>query len=216
MSFKHIIAIAAAAALLGCGSSAPKTSTGEPVTDTVDQAILDQPAPDFTLTDISGAEVTLSQYRGQTVILEWFNPQCPFIVYAHGEGPLSEMGEIPGAGDASVVWLAINSGAPGKQGHGLDLNIEKHSEYGMSYPVLIDEDGKVGKLYGAKTTPHIFIIDQDGSLVYNGALDNAPLGNLADDGVLTSHVATALSDMAGTMGVIENPKTKPYGCSVKY
>lgn len=216
MSFKHLIAFASAAALIGCGSSSSQTSTGGPVTDTVDQAILDQPAPDFTLTDLDGADVTLSDYRGQTVIIEWFNPQCPFIVYAHGEGPLSDMSVIPGAGDASIVWLAINSGAPGKQGHGVELNQQKRAEYGMSYPILIDEDGKVGKLYGAKTTPHIFIIDQEGSIVYKGALDNAPLGKLADDGVLTNHVAAALEDMSGPDGVVDNPSTKPYGCSVKY
>ena len=213
MPLKLIAIAAAATVLIGCGSS--QTSGQAPVTDTVDQAILDQPAPDFTLTDHTGARVTLSELRGKTVVLEWFNPECPFIVYAHGEGPLSDMDAIPGAGDASIVWLAINSGAPGKQGHGLELNVTKRAEYGMTYPILIDEDGKVGRLYSAKTTPHMFLIDTEGTLVYEGALDNAPLGKLADDGTISNYVANALADL-GANRVIADASTKPYGCSVKY
>lgn len=169
-----------------------------------------QPAPDFTLTDLDGKEHKLSDYRGKTVVLEWFNPDCPFVVYAHGkQGPLaSQPARVTATG---VVWLAINSGAPGKQGHGVERNRKAKAEYGMGYPVLLDEDGAVGHAYDAKTTPHMFVVDPAGTLVYAGGLDDAPMGN----GKATNHVDAALADLAASRPVA-NPRAKAYGCSVKY
>ncbi len=179
-------------------------------------AALGEQAPDFRLMDLDGQPVSLADYRGKTVVLEWFNPGCPFIKYAHGEGPLKDMGSIPGAGDDEVVWLAINSGAPGKQGHGVELNRQARSDWQISFPILTDEDGQVGRMYEAKTTPHMYVIDKDGTLVYRGALDNAPLGRVkGNDGQLVSYVDTALGDLAGGVAVA-TAETKPYGCTVKY
>lgn len=176
------------------------------------EAALGQPAPAFTLTDVKGNAVSLTSFKGKTVVLEWFNPECPFVVFAHGKGPLRDMpAKYTKQG---VVWLAINSGAPGKQGTGKDKNLQKANEWGMSYPVLLDEEGKVGRAYGARTTPHMYIIDPRGVLVYRGALDNAPLGE-PEGGKTVSYAEQALMDvLAGRTPT--NPDTKPYGCSVKY
>jgi peroxiredoxin len=139
-------------------------------------AKLGEPAPAFSLTDLDGKTVSLADFAGKTVVLEWFNPGCPFVKYAHGEGPLAGMaGEQTKAG---VVWLAINSSAPGKQGHDREENRKAATEWKMEHPILLDEDGKVGHAYGATTTPHMFVIDGTGKLVYAGGLDNAPLGRV--------------------------------------
>lgn len=173
-------------------------------------AAVGAPAPDFTLTDTDGNEVALASYAGRTVVLEWFNPDCPFVKYTHGpKGPLREQ---PGRVTSdSVVWLAINSGAPGKQGHGRERNQRARTEYGMDYPVLLDESGAVGRSYGARTTPHMFVIDPAGTLVYAGGLDGAPMGN----GDTTNLVDACLTNLASGEAVA-NPGVKAYGCSVKY
>ncbi len=164
------------------------------------------PAPDFTLTDTDGNTVALSSYAGKTVVLEWFNPDCPFVKYAHGaKGPLKEQ---PGRVTSDeVVWLAINSGAPGKQGHGLERNQRARTEFGIDYPVLLDEDGTVGRLYGARTTPHMYVVDTAGTLVFAGALDGDPMGS----GDKNNAVDTCLTDLADG-----NAVANAYGCSVKY
>lgn len=177
------------------------------------EAVVGQAAPDFTLTDVSGVSHTLSAYKGKTVVLEWFNPDCPFVKYAHGPG-----GPLVGLPktwiDQGVVWLAINSGAAGKQGAGKERNVAAVGEYGMASPVLLDEDGAVGRRYAAKTTPHMFIIDAQGVLVYDGALDNAPLGTVEAE-PRQDHVVAALTALAAGQPVAQG-RTKPYGCSVKY
>jgi len=152
----------------------------------------------------------LSDYAGKTVVLEWFNPDCPFVVYAHGKkGPLRA--QPARVISDSTVWLAINSGAPGKQGHGLDRNARARTDYGMTYPVLLDEDGAVGRAYGARTTPQMFVIDPQGQLVYDGGLDDSPMGR----GPGTNYVDAALADLAAARPVA-TAGAKPYGCSVKY
>lgn len=175
-------------------------------------AELGQPAPDFTLTDTDGKAHKLSDYAGKTVVLEWFNPDCPFVVYAHGkEGPLrAQPGRVV---DDDTVWIAINSGAPGKQGHGLERNQKARVEYAMDYPVLLDEDGAVGRLYGAKTTPHMYVVNPAGQLVYAGGLDDAPMGRGAKSA--TNHVDACLGDLAAGKPVA-TAEAKPYGCGVKY
>jgi peroxiredoxin len=182
-----------------------------PASATAPSAVLGSPAPDFELTDTDGTKHKLSDYAGKTVVLEWFNPDCPFVVYAHGKkGPLSaQPARVLGE---DTVWIAINSGAPGKQGHGLERNQKARVDYGMTYPVLLDEDGAVGQLYGAKTTPHMYVIDGAGTLVYAGGLDDSPMGR---GKAPTNHVDACLTDLAGGTAV-STPSTKPYGCSVKY
>ncbi len=169
-------------------------------------------APDFTLPDTEGVEHTLSAYLadGRTVVLEWFNADCPFIKKHHATH--KTMNETFAAADSNVVWLCVCSNAPGKQGHGLERNRKAREEYGMDYPVLLDPKGEVGRLYGAKTTPHMFVIDAAGTVAYAGAIDDdrsaAKLGG-------TNHVAAALAALAAgdTVTVAD---TRPYGCSVKY
>jgi len=175
-------------------------------------AIVGKVAPDFKLKDVTGAEVSLASFRGKTVVLEWFNPDCPFVVRTHNEGPLKTM-----AADVAkdgVVWLAVNSGAPGKQGAGLERNKAALTEYNLAHPVLLDENGAVGKLYGARNTPGMYVIDGAGVLVYAGAIDNAPRGETPADGY-RNHVKEALADLVAKVPV-RVAETKAYGCSVKY
>lgn len=225
------LALAASALALGCGSSKPATETTTEVAPAAEAdpaaegaaateaaapatATLGQPAPNFELMDLDGNQVELASFRGKTVVLEWFNPGCPFIKYAHGEGPLADAAKLPGAGDDSVVWLAINSSASGKQGHGNELNAKAHADWSMSYPLLVDESGDVGRMYEAKTTPHMYVVDPNGVLVYRGALDNSPLGK-APAGLPVNYVEAALADLAAGKPV-QTAETQPYGCSVKY
>lgn len=188
-------------------AKAPAAAKAPPAATTPAVAVVGQPAPDFTLTDLDGNEVSLSDYSEGTVVLEWFNPGCPFVVRAHEQG---ELATWPGTTD--VTWLAINSGAEGKQGHGVDLNKEAVARWNMDYPVLIDESGEVGHAYSAKTTPHMYVI-QDGVLVYAGAIDDDARGTKGAD--RTNYVAAALANIAAGQPVA-TPETKPYGCSVKY
>ena len=170
-------------------------------------------APDFTLTDLEGAEHSLAGYLkdGKTVVLEWFNPGCPFIKRHHGQFTTMDDTFAPYA-DRDVVWLAINSSAPGKQGHGLELNRTSHKEWGMTFPVLLDEAGDVGRAYGAKTTPHMYVITPDGKVAYNGAIDDQRgFGDLGP----TNYVAAALDAVLdGKAPAVAS--NAPYGCSVKY
>lgn len=178
-------------------------------------AELGKPAPDFKLKDLDGKEVSLSQFKGKTVVLEWFNPECPFVKAAHGKGSLVDTAKKQqGKG---VVWLSINSGAPGKQGHGVEKNKEGVKTFAMANPVLLDESGTVGKAYGATNTPHLFVIDAAGTLVYRGAIDNSPdgEGQSPKDGKLVNYVDAALEDLAAKRAV-KTADTKAYGCGVKY
>jgi peroxiredoxin len=136
-----------------------------------------EPAPAFTLPSVAGETISLADYAGKTVVLEWFNPDCPFVKYAHDSGgPLATLANEQTK--SGIVWLAINSGAPGNQGAGVERNKEAQSAWKLEHPILIDEDGKVGHTYGAQTTPHMFVIDPGGKLIYAGAVDNAPLGRV--------------------------------------
>ncbi|MEZ4265513.1 MAG: redoxin family protein [Myxococcota bacterium] len=170
-------------------------------------------APDFTLTSTDGEAVTLSSFRGKTVVLEWYNPDCPFVRYAHTESSLKDLAAKQT--ETGVVWLAINSGAPGKQGAGKERNVASRTEYNLTHPVLLDEDGKVGHLYGATRTPEFWIVDGKGTVAYAGALDNAPLGKPSGDAGVVDYVTAALTDIAAGKAPAM-ASTKPYGCSVKY
>jgi len=189
------------------GAASPSGPSGEASLATAGAS-----APDFTLKDLDGKDVTLSSFRGKTVVLEWYNPDCPFVRHQHTDGPLATMAsELTQKG---VVWLAVNSGAPGKQGHGVERNKASLTEYKIAHPILIDEPGAVGKLYQAKTTPHMVVITPEGSLAYMGAIDNAPMGRVPEGG-LVNYVSEALADLAAGRAV-RTPQTKGYGCSVKY
>ena len=178
-------------------------------------AEIGKPAPDFTLTDYEGKSHHLADYRGKIVVLEWFNPDCPFVKASHTKGSLK--GYSKRAVEKGVVWLGINSAAPGKQGHGPERIAEGRKAFGMENPVLADDTGKVGRLYGATNTPHMFVIDAQGNLAYRGAIDNSPdgEGESPKDGKLVNHVDAALEDLAAGKPV-RTPDTKAYGCSVKY
>lgn len=193
-------------------AEAPATDTPKPAARA---AKVGEAAPDFELKDLDGKAVKLSDYKGKVVVLEWFNPGCPFVKAAHKKGSLVDTAQKQA--EKGVVWLSINSGAPGKQGHGIETNKNAVTEFAMKNPVLLDEDGRVGKAYGAKHTPHMFVIDKDGKLAYAGAIDNSPdgEGGSPKDGKLINYVDEALSDIEAGKPV-RTPTTEAYGCSVKY
>ncbi|MDT7857412.1 redoxin family protein [Rubrivirga sp. S365] len=178
-------------------------------------AVPGRPAPAFTLVGTDGAERSLADYRGQTVVLEWLNYDCPFVGKHYGGGAMQAL-QAQAAADG-VVWLSVVSSAPGEQGHfepaAMDARTE--SEGGRQAAVLLDADGAVGRRYGAVTTPHMFVVDADGTLVYNGAIDDTPTTDPADLATATGYVTPAIA--AARAGRPADPaRTQPYGCSVKY
>lgn len=179
------------------------------------RAEVGKPAPDFALKDLDGKEVRLSSLRGKVVVLEWFNPRCPFVKASHTKGSLKDAAERHEKD--GVVWLAINSAGPGKQGYGIDENRAGTKTYGMEHPVLVDESGEVGHAYGATNTPHMMVIDAKGVLVYRGAIDNSPdgEGESPTGGKLVSYVDEALTAVAAGR-TPATTETKAYGCGVKY
>jgi peroxiredoxin len=178
-------------------------------------AELGRPAPEFTLKDLDGKDVTLGSFKGKTVVLEWFNPECPFVKASHTRGSLVNTAKRQQK--QGIVWLAINSGAPGKQGAGAAKNKAAVKTFALEHPVLLDDTGTVGKAYGATNTPHLYVIDAKGTLVYRGAIDNAPdaEGQVPQGGKLVNYVEAALDDLAAGRAV-KTADTKAYGCSVKY
>jgi hypothetical protein len=174
-----------------------------------------KPAPDFALPDLDGKVHRLSDYRGKVVVLEWFNPGCPYVVASHTKGSLVDAAAR--AGKDGVVWLAVNSAARGKQGYGVPENRAAAKAWSMAYPILLDESGATGKAYGATNTPHLFVVAKDGTLVYAGAVDNSPDAERGapQGGVLVEYVPAALADLAAGKPV-RFPSTKAYGCGVKY
>lgn len=192
-------------------AEAPEPAPAAEAAPAATVAAVGQPAPEFALPGLDGKTIKLSDYEGKTVALEWFNPGCPFVKYAHADGPLKDMATK----NSDVVWIAINSGAPGKEGTGNEVNQKAVEDWSMGHPVLIDEDGAVGHLYGAEKTPHMYLIDAEGTLVYAGALDNAPIGEVDGGGELIPYFQNAIDQLAAGKP-IETAETKAYGCSVKY
>jgi peroxiredoxin len=192
----------------------PAAPVANPLADPAATAAVGQPAPDFTLPAVDGTTVKLSDFKGKRVVLEWFNPECPFVKAAHGEGPLKDMAAKTTA--TGVVWLAINSGGPGKQGHGVEVNKKAAADWSLAHPILLDETGAVGRAYGATNTPHMYIIDDKGVLAYRGGLDNAPM-NVPDPpgSQLINHTADALAALAAGKTVAA-AETRAWGCSVKF
>ncbi len=191
------------------------TDRGKPAHQS-SRAVLGQKAPGFELNDLQGKPVKLSDYAGKTIVLEWFNPGCPFVKLAH-ERELSLKHKAKQYRGKNVAWLAINSAGPGKQGHGVEANARFKKRFGIDYPILLDPTGQVGRMYEAKRTPHMFIIDTKGVLVYDGAIDNTMGGDEddADPPPAVSFVDKALANLQAGKA-IEPPKTTPWGCTVKY
>lgn len=175
--------------------------------------LVGKPAPDFTLTDLDGEPFKLSEQRGKIVVLEWFNPDCPFVKLNHEKGSLQGMARREM--DKGTVWVSVNSGKPGKQGTGAERNVKAKADYAMPNRILLDESGAVGKLYDAKHTPHMMVIDKEGTLVYRGAIDNAPDGEPMEGREVINYVAAALDDVRAGRPV-STAQPEAYGCSVKY
>jgi cytochrome oxidase Cu insertion factor (SCO1/SenC/PrrC family) len=182
----------------------------------VTAAVVGQPAPNFTLTDISGKTHQLSDFKGKTVVLEWVNPECPFVVKHY-----DRTGNIPKTQSAAtsdgVVWLQVNSAHPGAQGDYSPAEVaawtKKTNAAATAY--LRDPEGKVGKLYDARTTPHLYVVNGDGTLVYAGGIDNKATSNVEDISSATNYVTAALADLKAGKPVAVS-KSRPYGCGIKY
>ena len=172
-------------------------------------------APEISATDSKGKTQTLSQYKGKYVVLEWFNPECPFVKKHYGSGNMQKLQEeFTGKG---VVWLTIDSSAPGLEGNltAEQANAKIAEWKAHSSALLLDPDGKAGRTYGAKNTPHMFVINPEGKIVYEGAIDSKPTPNPSDIASSTNYVKVALDEsLAGK--TVTTPSSRPYGCSVKY
>ncbi len=172
-------------------------------------------APDFSLPDTGGKTHSLSDYKGKYVVLEWFNPECPFVKKHYGSGNMQKLqGEYTSKG---VVWLTIDSNAPGAEGN---ISPEQAQKVMKSWntkqtSLLLDPEGKAGRSYGARNTPHMFVINPEGKIVYEGAIDSKATPNPDDIANSTNYVKVALDEsMSGKP--VSNSNTRPYGCSVKY
>ncbi len=174
-----------------------------------------QKAPDFTLPAADGGTQSLSAFAGKIVVLEWHNKGCPFVRKHYDSGNMQALQKKYAAQD--VVWLTINSSAPGEQGHedaAAALETVKAEDAAPAH-VLLDEKGNVGKIYGAKTTPHMYVIDKDGNLAYAGAIDDKKSTDAEDVKTAKNYVAAAVDSLlAGTP--VEVSATQAYGCGVKY
>jgi len=174
-------------------------------------AEIGKPAPDFSEKNTNGQTVSLADLKGKVIVLEWVNYNCPFVKRHYSSGNLPKLQETYTGKD--VVWLTVSSAAEGKQGYheaGKMAEVSKEQQNKASH-ILIDVDGTMGKSYDAKVTPHMFIINKDGILVYDGAIDSDPKDPATADKLFANALDAVL---AGT--AVQNPKNKPYGCGVKY
>ena len=205
-----VAACALLASAAWADSDGPATAKGEMTVATVGQK-----APDFTLADAGGKQHKLSEYRGKYVVLEWVNFDCPFVHKHYSSGNMQKLQAA--AAESEIVWLSICSSAPGLQGYfegdALTARIKQEGSKAAAY--LIDADGAVGRIYEAKTTPHMYVIGPDGVLRYAGAIDDRPSTKTADVEGATNYVTSALeASLSGKP--VETGWTKSYGCSVKY
>ena len=172
-------------------------------------------APDFSLSDSNGKTDELSKYKGKYVVLEWTNPGCPFVRKHYDSGNMQKLqAEFVKKG---VVWLAVDSSAPGNEGalEGDSAKDAKKGDYAACSALLLDPDGKVGHLYGATNTPHMYIVDPEGKLIYSGAIDSIASADKNDIAKATNYVRAALDEALGGKPVTK-ASSKAYGCSVKY
>jgi peroxiredoxin len=174
-----------------------------------------QPAPDFTGTDSNGKTHKLSDYKGKIVVLEWTNPGCPFVMKHYDSNNMQKLQADATA--KGIIWLSINSSAEGKEGNETGEQANKYIADKGAKPTarILDPKGEIGHLYDAKTTPHMFVVDKDGTLVYEGAIDS-------DDSFKPEAIESATNYVSAALKALEEGKpvakaqTKPYGCSVKY
>jgi peroxiredoxin len=174
-----------------------------------------RPAPDFTGMDSKGAPVSLSQYRGKTVVLEWTNADCPYTRKHYTSGNMQGVQAL--AQKNGVVWLTVISSAPGKQGYvnGPAADALTTSRAALPTAVLLDPSGTVGRMYGAKTTPHMFVIDKNGTLQYMGGIDSIATAEVDDIPKAEPYLKEAMLAVAQGAPVAHSV-TKPYGCAIKY
>ncbi len=170
-------------------------------------------APAFNVTDTDGKTVKLEDFKGKTVVLFWFNPECPGITMHFSKETMTFNKLHQEYNSKGVQLLAVNSGAAGKEGSGKDLNAKMKADWKMEYPILLDETGAMGKAFGATNTPHVFIINAEGKIAYKGAIDNGDFrsGKVGDKNYAKNALDSILAGKA-----VENAETKPYGCAVKY
>lgn len=178
-------------------------------------ALIGEKAPDFSAKDVAGETHSLEQHKGKLIVLEWHNPGCPFVRKYYDAGHMQALQKD--AIEKGVVWLVVNSGAEGKQGHMTPSAAKEYLAKAGATPsgYILDADGKIGQLYGAKTTPHMFVIDKHGTLVYAGAIDSVPSADAADIAGAKNYVKAAL-DALLTDTPVAVTQTQAYGCSVKY
>lgn len=179
------------------------------------QVSVGQQAPGFSAVDAQGKTVSLADFKGKHVVLEWVNPGCPYVVKHYGAGNMQATQK--GAADKGVVWLAVNSTAKDHGDYRTPAAMTSWMQGHKAVPqaTLMDSEGKVGRAYGARTTPHMYVIDSAGKLVYAGAIDSKSSSNPADIATATNHVNVALAEtLAGK--AVTLAQTRPYGCSVKY
>jgi peroxiredoxin len=205
---RHLITFAAFSALAAAGVFTASQATAEEKAQPGANAVIGQPAPAFELKDQDGKIVSLADYKNQVVVLEWFNDGCPFVQKWYKSGDMNAIAANYSA--KGVVWLAINSTSSANVEH----NKTAAAKFGILRPVLDDADGKVGRLYGAKTTPQMFVVDK-GTLVYNGAIDSIKSPDQEDIAKADNYVKAALDEVLAGKPV-SKPTTLSYGCSVKY
>jgi hypothetical protein len=178
-------------------------------------AEIGKPAPDFSLAGADGKTYRLEDFRGKPVVLEWTNPECPFVKKHYGAGNMQK--QQADAVAAGAVWLTLNTAPPGKQGHLDAASAQAWVSTVNAKPsaYLFDPDGHVGHAYGARTTPHMYVIDKDGTLRYAGGIDSIASTDQGDIAEATQFVPQVLAELAAGK-VVSTDRSEPYGCSVKY
>jgi peroxiredoxin len=181
----------------------------------VAQAVVGQPAPAFSAVDTSGKTVSLADYKGKHVVLEWVNPGCPFVQKHYNSGNMPATQKSAAA--RGVTWLSISSTAKDASDYRApaDLAAWMRSKDGVPTATLMDPDGKIGRAYGARTTPHMYVVDPAGKLVYAGAIDSKPTTHAADIKTATNYVNQTVGELLAGKAVSQ-PTTRAYGCSIKY
>ena len=182
------------------------------------QVRINEPAPDFTLSDSNNEIRTLSEYKGKVVVLEWTNHLCPFVKKHYKGGNMQALQKkYAGEKNDKVVWLSIISSAEGKEGFVRPYEANQIAKQNDATPnaILLDSFGKVGRLYRARTTPHMFVVDKEGKLAYAGAIDDKPSTSADDIKGATNYVLKAVNELLADKPVT-TITTTPYGCSVKY
>ena len=202
----HLALVLIAAFWAGVGPAVPALG---------DVLQIGQPAPEFTATDSKGSSLSLSQYRGKTVVLEWTNADCPYTRKHYRSGNMQGIQAL--AQKDGVIWLSVISSAPGKQGYvnGPAADALTQSRGAVPTAVLLDPSGTVGRLYDAKTTPHMFVIDKNGALQYMGGIDSIATADVSDISKAEPYLKEAMLEVVRGQPVA-HPVTRPYGCSIKY